>query len=188
MILENNEYKNQLRVQIREAYGRVVYSYTAHLKDMSNKRSKLSKFKCLQITLSAVSAVGFLTTVIFNKLALSWISGIVSFGLLAVNLYLKEFNLSEEIKQHQVASDRLWIIREKYISLLTDINELSIGEITSKRDALTEAVADVYSTSPKTDSKSYKQAQKALKDEEEQFFRSEEIDKMLPEHLRNKSN
>lgn len=184
--MENNEYKNQLRIQIREAYGRVVYTYTAHLKFMNNLQSKLTKLKYLQIGLSAISTGGFLATVIFNKLALAWISGIVSVILLAVNLYFKDFNLAEEIKQHQVASDRLWPIREKYISLLTDMNELSADQIALKRDELTDAVAEVYSTSPKTDSKSYKQAQRALKDEEEQFFTSEEIDKMLPEHLRDK--
>jgi len=103
-----------------------------------------------------------------------------------INLYFKDFNLSDEIKQHQVASDRLWLIREKYISLLTDMNELSVEEIKIIRDELQDAVSEVYSSSPKTDSKSYKQAQNALKNEDEQFFKSEEIDKMLPEHLREK--
>ncbi|ENZ6560176.1 MULTISPECIES: hypothetical protein [Enterococcus] len=40
----------------------------------------------------------------------------------------------------------------------------------------------------KTNSKSYESAQKALKSEEEQFFTEEELDKMLPEHLRKKSS
>jgi len=184
--LDNVEYRNKLRIQIREAYGRVVYTYTTHLKFMNNLKNKLMKLKQTQIFLSAVSSGGFLATVFLDKIVLSWVSGIVSIILLVINLYFKDFNLSDEIKQHQVASDRLWLIREKYISLLTDMNELSVEEIKIIRDELQDAVSEVYSSSPKTDSKSYKQAQNALKNEDEQFFKSEEIDKMLPEHLREK--
>lgn len=43
---------------------------------------------------------------------------------------------------------------------------------------------EAYKNAPKTNSKSYESAQKALKSEEEQFFTEEELDKMLPEHLR----
>ncbi|WP_268939705.1 hypothetical protein [Pediococcus acidilactici] len=34
----------------------------------------------------------------------------------------------------------------------------------------------------------YKLAQRALKSEEEQFFTEEELDKILPDHLRRKSS
>ena len=37
---------------------------------------------------------------------------------------------------------------------------------------------------PSTNAKSYSSAQKALKENEEQYFQALEIDKMLPEHLR----
>jgi len=182
--LENREYLEKLRTQIREAYGRVVYTYTTHLYFMNNLKDKLKCIKYFQILLSAISTGGFLATIIINEIALSWISGLVSVALLIVNLYFKDFNLSEDIKRHQVASDRLWIMREEYISLLTDFDVLSIAQITAKREELQVNVAEIYSTSPKTDKKSYKQAQLALKNEEEQFFKSEEIDRLLPEHLR----
>jgi len=44
--------------------------------------------------------------------------------------------------------------------------------------------SEVYSDSPKTSSKSYKETQKALKVEEEQFFTNEELDQLLPPELR----
>lgn len=40
---------------------------------------------------------------------------------------------------------------------------------------------------PKTNSKSYTEAQKALKNEEEQFFTNEELNQMSPSHLRKNS-
>ncbi|WP_197016896.1 SLATT domain-containing protein [Methanobrevibacter arboriphilus] len=184
--MNENIYRGELEVQLKEAYGRVLYTYTSHLKFMNMLDKKHRRLKYAQIILSALSFTGFFVTIIFDKIALAFISGIVSLILLCLNLYYKEFNLPEDIKQHRMASDKLWLIREKYISLLTDINVKNIDDIVIQRDNLQQETADVYSTSPKTNSKSYKEAQKALKSEEEQFFSSGELDKMLPEHLRNK--
>lgn len=105
-----------------------------------------------------------------------------------MNLYFKNFNLAEEAKNHQIIADKLWLIREKYISLLTDLNRLSINDITNERDKLMNETHEIYINAPKTDSTSYKLALKALKSEEEQFFSEEELDKMLPDHLRKKGS
>ncbi|ECV6997097.1 hypothetical protein F3N45_15760, partial [Listeria monocytogenes] len=61
---------------------------------------------------------------------------------------------------------------------------LSIKEIVVTRDILREETYIIYSESPKTDKKSYSESQKALKNEEEQFFTEVELDKMLPLQLR----
>jgi ElaB/YqjD/DUF883 family membrane-anchored ribosome-binding protein len=104
--------------------------------------------------------------------------------LLGLNLYIKDFNLADEIRRHYSASDDLWIIREKYVSVLTDFDTLCEQEIVNIRDKLQEQTAEIYKSAPKTNTKSYMAAQKALKEAEEQFFRSSEIDQILPEHLR----
>ncbi len=105
-------------------------------------------------------------------------------ALLILNTYIKNFNLSGIAQEHKKASDILWKIREEYVSLLTDFEMLDASEIRNKRDELQERTAEVYSNSPRTDSKSYQAAQKALKTEEEQTFSEEEIDIMLPNSIR----
>ena len=149
---------------------------------MLTKQNK--RIKHWQITLSAISTGGFLGAVITNQIALTWISGIVSTALLILNLYFKEFNLSDDIKKHRTTADALWVVRECYISLLTDFPVLKTEEIIQKRDELQSRTAEIYQAAPSTNSKSYSAAQKALKENEEQFFRASEIDQMLPEHLR----
>ena len=99
-------------------------------------------------------------------------------------LQVRHYNLNDLIRQLQVSANEAWLIREDYISLLTDFDQLQDSEITSKREELKHRVYELYKKCPKTDAKSYKQAQKALKKEEEQFFTAEEIDKILPQHLR----
>ena len=177
-------HKEGLKVQIREAYGRLVYTYTTHLKQAEQLSQVNKNIKHWQIGLSAVSTGGFLTAVISNQIALTWISGIVSTALLCINLYIKDFNLADDIRRHRSTADDLWIVREKYVSLLTDFDALSEEEIMDIRDKLQERTAEIYKIAPSTNSKSYAAAQKALKEDEEQFFRSSEIDQMLPEHLR----
>ncbi|EMF0052639.1 SLATT domain-containing protein [Enterococcus hirae] len=183
------EEKKCLEIQLREAYGRVTYTYTTHLKQADRIISKNKRLKCVQIGLSAVTTGGFLGTIITTNHISTIIAGLCSTISLGLNLYFKNFNLAEEAKNHQIIADKLWLIREKYISLLTDLNRLSINNITNERDKLMNATHEIYINTPKTDSKSYKlalKALKALKSEEEQFFSEEELDKMLPDHLRKK--
>ena len=180
----NSPHKESLKTQIREAYGRVTYTYTSQLQMMNRLTKKYKNTKLFQIALSAVSTGGFVSAVITNEPALSIVGGLFSTLLLAVNLYIKDFDLFDEIKQHRAASDSLWLIRERYISLLTDLPILAEDEIIHRRDDLQSRTHEIYEQSPKTDVKSYTDAQRALKNEEEQFFTSKELDMMLPSHLR----
>lgn len=95
--------------------------------------------------------------------------------------------MENEIKQHILAADELWLIREKYISLMTDFDILKNEDIISIRDTLLQKTYEIYKKTPKTNSKSYRKAQEALKNEEEQFFTNEELNQMLPSHLRKSS-
>lgn len=61
-------------------------------------------------------------------------------------------------------------------------------EICNKRDALMNRTAEIYATAPKTSPKSYSEVQKALKSEEEQFFTMEELNQLMPQHIRDSLN
>lgn len=174
----------RLESQIREAYGRVVYTETCHYKKINRLRNLDNNIKIGQIILSAIATTGFFVTIFSDEKIGSIIGAIFSLVLLILNSYAKNFNLGEISQDHKVAADALWKIREEYVSLLTDFEILALEEIMDKRNELQERTAAVYSTSPPTDSKSYMAAQKALKTEEEQTFSEHEIDVMLPNSIR----
>jgi hypothetical protein len=182
------EHKDALKVQLREAYGRIVYTYTSHNKLMGRINRRYKVIKIVQIVLSAVSTFGFIGSLIMNNVVATWIGGVFAVVLLGLNLFFKEFHLPEQAAQHRNASDDLWLIREQYITLLTDFPVLSETEIMAKRDELRDKTYEIYKQTPKTDPKSYKEAQNALKNKGEQSFTSEEIDNMLPGHLRENDN
>ena len=179
-----NTHGYRLESQIREAYGRVVYTETCHYKKIDRLRNLDSNIKLGQIILSAIATTGFFVTIFSDEKIGSIIGAIFSLILLILNSYAKNFNLGEISQDHKVAADALWKIREECVSLLTDFEILTVEEIMDKRNELQERTAAVYSTSPPTDSKSYMAAQKALKTEEEQTFSEHEIDVMLPNSIR----
>lgn len=174
----------KLESQVREAYGRVTYTQTCHEKKIKRLLIINENIKIAQIVLSAMTTSSFVVTLISDEKISAMVGSSLSLILLILNTYVKNFNLTEMAQEHQKASDLLWKIREEYVSLLTDFEILDMGKIMEKRDELQNRTAEVYSNSPRTDSKSYKEAQKALKTEEEQTFSEKEIDVMLPNSIR----
>jgi hypothetical protein len=185
--MERNSQASQgykLESQIREAFGRVTYTQTCHDKIINRLLRKNNNIKIWQIILSSFTSGSFLVSIFSNQKISSFIGAILSLLLLVLNTYVKNFELVQTSLQHQYASDALWKIREEYVSLLTDFELLSSEDIMIKRDELQERTSEVYKSSPRTDPKSYKQAQKSLKTEEEQTFSEKEIDVMLPNSIR----
>lgn len=185
--MERNSKNSQgfkLESQLREAYGKIVYTYTCHNKKATRLLKLNDNIKVWQIVLSALSTGGFITTIIFNDTLVKIIGAVISFLLVIVNSYTKNFNLVGEANEHIKTANLLWKIREEYISLLIDFEILSVEEIMAKRDELQNRTFEVYSSSLSTDKKSYKEAQKSLKTEEEQTFSEKEIDVMLPSSIR----
>lgn len=180
--LDSQGYK--LESQIREAYGRLVYTFTCHNKIVQRLLTQNNNLKVIQIVLSALTTGSFLTSIITHEKAVSIIGAIISITLLILNAYTKNFDLVETAQSHQKAADALWVIREDYVSLLTDFEILEMEDIMARRDELQNRTAEVYAQSPRTDGKSYKAAQKALKTDEEQTFSEKEIDVMLPNSIR----
>lgn len=185
--MERNSKNSQgykLESQLREAYGKIVYTYTCHNKKAARLLKLNDNIKVWQIVLSALSTGGFITTIIFDDTLVKIIGAIISFLLVIVNSYTKNFNLVGEANEHIKAANLLWKIREEYISLLIDFEILSVEEIMVKRDELQDRTFEVYNSSLSTDKKSYKEAQKSLKTDEEQTFSEKEIDVMLPNSIR----
>ena len=175
-----------LEAQLRENYGKVVYSHKTQEKcaDILSKQHKLIKNS--QVILAALITTGLLVRIFQGKdwaLIASTILSAMQFGFTA---FLKEYNLGETIQKHSTAALELFDIREKYLSLLTDmkLNILSTEMIIGKRDQLHEALTRTYKGSPRTFGAAYKAAQKALQVGEELTFTDKEIDKFLPPALR----
>ena len=175
-----------LEGQLRECFGRVVYSHKTHEKQADIFVKWLSRIKLWQIILSAVIAGNFIFR-FFGLGEIGLIIGtILSMALLILTLYTKENKLAELAQKHKQIAIDIWRIRERYQSLITDlvIGEKPLEVIQQERDVLMEDLHVVYSNAPTTNPRAYGEAQKALKQNEDMTFSDEEIDAFLPTELK----
>lgn len=175
-----------LEGQLRECFGRVVYSHKTHEKFADILLSRLSVIKLWQIILSALTTGGFIAAV-FDAGKIGVTVGIlVSTALLVLNAYTKNYDLGELSQKHRQAGADLWLIREKYLSLITDLRmgEKPIEILQAERDDLLDQLHAIYSGAPSTTYQAYKKAQEALKQLKDMTFSDEEIDAFLPKELK----
>jgi hypothetical protein len=175
-----------LEGQLRESYGRVVYSHKTHEKCADILLSSLGRIRIWQIILSALTTAGFVS-VVFGSGQIAALCGVVlSTVLLALNSYTKDYDMGELAQKHKQAASELWLIREKYQSLLVDVamREKPLEALQDHRDELIEQLHAIYKGAPSTNNKAYKKAQEALQKLEDMTFSDAEIDAFLPKELK----
>ena len=187
--VSDSDAKKILEGQLRECYGRTVYSHKTHEKCSDILQERLSNIKLWQIILSAITTGSFISTFLGAGNVGTAIGVVISTTLLVLNAYTKNNDLGELAQKHKQAANGIWLIREKYLSMLTDlaINRRSLEEILQERDVLLEGLHAAYTGSPSTNFDAYKKAQEALQLNEDLSFTDKEIDSFLPQELRRTS-
>jgi hypothetical protein len=176
-----------LEGQLREMYARAAYTHKTHEKMADRYISRYKLIKNVEIVLSAVTTSSLLLAVLGDTHPFTLVGAVLSTVLLGFTLYFKEASLGEQAQKHTIVASKLWGVREALLSLLVDMNDgRTVNEIRAARDRLNESLEDIYKAAPRTNSKAYSDAQKALKHSEELFFTDDELDRMLPKELRTK--
>lgn len=176
-----------LEGQLRECYGRVVYSHKTHEKCADILLARHSLLKLLQIVLSALTTAGFVSTFFARTSAVGAAVGfLVSTALLVLNAYTKDYDLGELAQKHKQAASDIWLLRERYLSLLADLaaHARPLEALRAERDELTSALHTAYAGSPSTTYAAYKKAQEALQRHQDMTFSDAEIDAFLPRELK----
>ncbi|MBQ4437683.1 SLATT domain-containing protein [bacterium] len=168
--------KKLLQNQISNAGGNVQFTYIAHWNIVNRLKCRYNIIKILQIILTALSAGGFLASIIGDIPCLSWLGGATSALSLGFNIYMLQFNLPDNIKQHTDAANELWDIREDYHSLIVDFDDLDSGHIREIRDKLKDRVSQINKKYHGTDARAFAKAQK---DAKKYMFKKGEANKLL---------
>lgn len=178
------DYNIAFEDQIRECFGRVVYTHKTHEKMADRCAGSLRNFKWAQIILSALTSAGAVGVVVQEGAFFEIATAILSFLTLLVAAYLKNFDPGSTAQKHRDAAAKLWNVRECYQSLLTDLPNLPPEQAVERRDELQAMLAALYVGAPQTDGKAYEEAQDRLKNKEDMTFSDEEIDCFLPLSLK----
>lgn len=187
MVESSKIYREGILSQVKETFGKLVYSYTTHLKAAHILQKKNNILKWMLIIITAISTGGLLGIISqINSILLEVITAFLSTISFALTTFQKSASFESQIISHIQFSNKLWKLREEYISFLTDFSTLDDDTIIKKRNYLIEKLGEAYANEPLTNTKAYQMARIALKNDEEQFFSEDEINLMLPKHLRNK--
>lgn len=180
----DKKYRIKLYDQIQEQYGKMTYTYTCHLKEAHILEKRKNILEWSEIVLSSGLTGGILGNVFWDKLNLPIIFSLLSIFLLAINSYLKGSKLEEKITNHLQSAHALWKLREKYLSMMINYERQNPKDIEYRNKKLLIELDKIYATQLQTSNKAYKETQKALKNQEEQYFTQDELNKMLPKSLR----
>lgn len=175
-----------LEDQIRECFGRVVYTHKTHEKQADRCTKTSDRLKVVQIALTALTTSGAIGVLVVDAYWLKAITAVVALISLVASGYMKGFDPGATAEKHRSAAASLWPIRESYLSLLTDLRSGRVTEDAAAkvRDALQDKLANLYKGAPQTGYKAYLEAQDALQNKEDLTFTDNEIDLFLPSSLR----
>ncbi len=182
----DSQAKQILESQLRELYGRAVWTHKTQEKCADILKLRNHTMKVVQIAISALTTTGILVTVFGESKIIGIISAILSAIGFTINSYYQKYDLGELSEKHSEAALEIWKIREQYLSLLTDLKSdiVDLTYIQDKRDQLLSELHSVYKGSPRTINQAYKMATKGLKENEELTFSDKEINNLLPVDLR----
>lgn len=178
-----------LLAQVRESFGRVVYSHKKHEKQADICFTKHRWQQGTLIGLTAVSSGTFIVAVVGllgDPVLTSIVTSSIALMVTWISLGTKTFRFADESDAHRGIASQLWDVRESYISLIADLTSgtISDAEGRARRDELQKATLDAYSDAPRTSQKAFDRAKDGLQNNEEMTFTPREIDLFLPEALR----
>ena len=146
---------------IKQALGNVIYTQKTHEMAIIRKSNYVTCIKWINIILvGIVFFVLFLQ--IFNQNDKDYLYAGIFFTVIETLflIFQLSFNPEKEIIEHKITANRLWLMREKHLNLLTDIkNEIfDFKQNAIKRDELTNELNEIYKNAPQTSRSDYKKA------------------------------
>ena len=180
-----------LMAQLRESYGRIIYTHKTHEKMADIYQLRDERIRRWQLILSVVVTSGIVATIgteIYGNgsMCIKIISAVVSFVLALLTAIVRNSNYTQLVQQHREVAATIWVYRERYFCVLSDYMAVFITEqeALKRRDKLNEDLFVIYKNAPRSSSKAYEDARKALKLNEEMTFSDEEIDAFLSKEMR----
>lgn len=184
----NSQYAN-LENEVKHSFGNVCWSHKIQIKEAEYLKSLGHYMDITLIALSSLIGILGFVNIMCPSLKRSVLSLVLSAILTGLTIFSKSFKCEERRQSHKQAADSLWLIRERYVSLIVDIHNqiTSMGELMQRRDKLLKLTAEIYGKAPQTGRKAYEKVKKAI-DAGETVFEDGEIERLLGINLQGLSS
>ena len=177
---------------VRDMLARAIWSHKVQEKQSDIYLRRYNWLMITSIICSAITTGGILT-IIFKEniwfkdcVWLKLLSAVIPSITLVISTYLKNYDLTNLIKIHKEAANKLLIVRNEITCLITSIKlkSKSVIELEIEYKSLMSNANEIYKDAPQTTDKALNKAKKALKISKDNSFTDEEIDSYLPYNLR----
>ena len=171
---------------LRLSFGGVVHDYYAHTEIAARLNRRAWYLRITELTLLGGALAANITALVRLNPRWAVLSGVLVGVALALFAVFVALNLESRIYAHRWCASRLWLVREKYRALLSEIRDGSLApdEIRERRNELTAEVHAIIQHAPAADRPAYLNARQTLKAAEDRVLTDDEIDAFLPESLR----
>lgn len=171
---------------LRLSFGGAIHAYKAHLALAERLNRRLWQIRIGELVLLGGAVAAALTAAYRGEMGYAVLAAVLSGAALALFALYVAVNLEARIYAHRWCASRLWLTREKYRALLSEIRDemLSPEAVRERRDQLLNEMHAVDDHAPLIDRPTYQSARQALSTAAETALTDEEIDAFLPQSLR----
>lgn len=171
---------------IRLSFGGVIHAYKAHCALAQRLTNRLWQLRIAELALLGGALASAITAAYRSDVRYAVLAAVLSGAALALFTVYVAVNLDARIYAHRWCASRLWLIREKYLALLSEMRDgvLSPEGVRERRDLLLNELHAVDDHAPLVDRPTFQSARQALATAAETAFTDQEIDAFLPQSLR----
>ena len=171
---------------IRLSFGGVVHTYKAHSELARRLTQRLWQLRAAELLLLAGALAASIAGLMKNDARYVVLSAVLTGLALALFTFYVAASFESRIYAHRWCASRLWLVREKYRALLSEMRDgtLTIESVRDHRDQLLLELQAIGEHAPLIDRPAYQSAREALAAMPETALTDEEIDRFLPPSLR----
>jgi hypothetical protein len=171
---------------IRLSFGGVVHNYKAHSEIARRLTRRVWQLRAAELGLLAGALAASIVGVVTKDAPYVVLSAALTGLALGLFAFYVAAGLEARISAHRWCASRLWLIREKYRALLSEMCDgtLSLETVRDRRDQLLLELHAIGEHAPLVDRPAYQSARNALAAMPEEPLTDEEIDRFLPPSLR----
>ncbi|HEV3486767.1 MAG TPA: SLATT domain-containing protein [Vicinamibacterales bacterium] len=171
---------------LRLSFGGTIHAYKAHIAIAERLTRRLWHIRIGEFVLLAAAMASALAAGYRGQPRFAVLAAVLSGAALSLFAVYVAINLEARINAHRWCASRLWLLREKYRALLSEMRDgmLSAEAVRERRDQLLNEMQALDDHAPLVDLPTYQSARQALATAAESALTDEEIDRFLPQSLR----
>ena len=159
---------------LRLSFGGVVHDYHAHTAMAAQLNRRAWQLRIVLILLLGGALAADIAALVRLNPSYAVVSAVLAGAALALFAAYVALNLEVKIHAHKWSASRLWLVREKYRALLSEMRDgtLTLEDVRKRRNSLTNELHAISLQAP------------IVARAEDRVLTDREIDAFLPESLR----